>query len=216
MIEKYHHIIWDWNGTILNDVQLSYEAIYNLLLQYGLKRITLEEYRNVFTIPVRLYYERLGFDFEKEPFEIVGRKWMDEYERRKFECRLTNGIEEIMTKIQSMNIGQSILSAYPQHTLDEVIDHYGIRKYVINVIGLDNIYAASKIIQGKMLMEKISTKEGNVLLIGDTIHDLEVASEIGADCVLLSNGHQSYENLEKFSKPYGNIPIIPSIDKLFS
>jgi phosphoglycolate phosphatase len=216
MIEKYNHIIWDWNGTIFDDLELSYDIINKMLPKYGLKEFSLKQYREYFTIPVRDYYEKAGFDFSKESFEIVGREWMDEYERRKFECGLSEGVLEIMEKIKSLNIEQSILSAYSQHTLDEMIDHYDIRKYLKYVAGLDNIYAASKLDQGKMLIEKIGAEKGKVLLIGDTIHDLEVATEIGADCVLLSSGHQCIENLERLSKPFGSIPIIPSIDKLLS
>jgi len=216
MIKKYNHIIWDWNGTLFDDLLLCHDIICKLMVQYGLPEITLQTYRDSFTIPVRKYYEKIGFDFQKESFEIVGKKWMDEYERRKFECRLSEGIVDILDRIKNLNIEQSILSAYSQHTLDEMVDYYGIRKYFKYVAGLDNIYAASKLNQGKKLIEQINTGNEKVLLIGDTIHDLEVAAEIRADCVLLSSGHQSRENLEMQSRIYGQIPILPSIEKLFA
>lgn len=216
MIEKYKHIIWDWNGTIFDDVDLSYNIICRLMVQYNLKSISLDQYKDFFTIPVRNYYERIGFDFEKESFEVVGRKWMDEYERRKFECNLYPGILPILKKIKSLNIGQSILSAYSQHTLDEMVKHFMLKEYFNNVVGLDNIYAASKLHLGVNLMKEIGKKQGEVLLIGDTIHDLEVASEIGADCVLLSCGHQSNENLSILSRPYGEITILASVDELLN
>ena len=214
MIENYEHIIWDWNGTIFNDVDLSVSLINDLLAKYGLNRITRMEYLNYFTMPVKEYYARLGFDFSKYSFEIVGREWMDEYERRKFESGLYDGIKEILAKINSLNIGQSILSAYSQHTLDEMVDHYGLRSYFNFVFGLDNIYAASKMHQGKKLMEKLGN--GKVLLIGDMIHDLEVANEIGADCLLLASGHQSYEKLNSLSAGFSNFKILPSINLLFA
>ncbi|HEX9062871.1 MAG TPA: HAD hydrolase-like protein, partial [Clostridia bacterium] len=109
MVKKYKHIIWDWNGTILNDVDLSLDLINGLLAQYNLKTISLSEYRNYFTIPVREYYSKIGFDFSKDSFEIIGKKWMDEYERRKFECTLYNGVNEVFEKINALGIGQSIL-----------------------------------------------------------------------------------------------------------
>ena len=214
MIENYEHIIWDWNGTIFNDVDLSVSLINDLLAKYGLNLITRMEYLNYFTMPVKEYYARLGFDFSKYSFEIVGREWMDEYERRKFESGLYDGIKEILAKINSLNIGQSILSAYSQHTLDEMVDHYGLRDYFNFVFGLDNIYAASKMHQGKKLMEKLGN--GKVLLIGDMIHDLEVANEIGADCLLLASGHQSYEKLNSLSAGFSNFKILPSINLLFA
>jgi phosphoglycolate phosphatase len=196
-IENYKHIIWDWNGTIINDVDLSMELINELLSARGLKTLTIEEYREVFTIPVKNYYAKLGFDFSKESFEIVGKEWMDGYESRKFECGIYEGITDLLDKINRLGIGQSILSAYSQHTLDEMVEHHGLKKYFTHVVGLDNIYAASKLHLGKDLMKRLGNGKGETLLIGDTEHDHEVAMEIGADCVLIANGHQSKDKLEK-------------------
>lgn len=211
MIEKYKHIIWDWNGTIFDDVALCVELINELLEPRGLKTISLSEYKNVFTIPVRDYYAELGFDFSKESFEIVGKKWMDEYERRKFECTLHNGVAEVINKINQAGIGQSILSAYTQHTLEEMVEHFGLTKYFEHLVGLDNIYAAGKIHLGKDLMKRLGNGKGETLMIGDTLHDYEVASEIGADCVLITNGHQSRKKLESS----GTI-VLDSLAGLFS
>jgi phosphoglycolate phosphatase len=212
MLNKYEHIIWDWNGTIFDDLDLSISIINGLLKKYNLKELEREEYRNYFTMPVRNYYSQIGFDFTKYSFEEVGKEWIDEYERRKFESGLYNGIEKILTKINSLGIGQSILSAYSQHTLEEMVNHFGIRHLFDYVFGLDNIYAASKIQLGKQLIEKIGDKK--VLLIGDIVHDFEVATELGADCILLASGHQSEAKLIEESRGMANVIIIPSIDAL--
>jgi len=216
MIEKYKHIIWDWNGTILNDVELSINLVNELLVQQNLKTLSLEEYRNYFTIPVRNYYEAVGFDFSKESFEVVGKRWMNEYERRKLSCDLYPGIYDVLDRIKSMRIEQSILSAYSQHTLDQMVGHYKLSGYFTNVVGLDNIYAASKVKQGIDLMKKLGHKEGEVLFIGDTLHDYEVACEIGADCVLISSGHQSKDKFNENGGKEGKFRIIPSVEKLLT
>ncbi len=194
-LRNYKHVIWDWNGTILNDAELSLELINGLLKERNKKVLTLDEYKKVFTIPVKNYYSALGFDFEKESFEIVGKKWMDEYERRKFECNIYNGITDVLEKIKQLQIGQSILSAYSQHTLEEMANHFGLTKYFEHIVGLDNIYAAGKLHLGQMLIKKLGNGKGETLMIGDTLHDYEVAQEIGADCILLSCGHQDKERL---------------------
>jgi len=209
-VEKYKHIIWDWNGTIINDVDLCVELINWLLKEKNLKTITKEEYKNIFTIPVKNYYAALGFDFDKEPFEVIGRRWMDEYEHRKFECMIYDGVVDVMEKINKLGIGQSILSAYSQHTLEEMVEHFGLTKYFSHIVGLDNIYAAGKLHLGKNLMKMLGNGKGETLLIGDTEHDYEVAAEIGADCILSTNGHQSKEKLEGL-----NSIVIDDFKKLF-
>lgn len=197
MIEKYKHVIWDWNGTIFNDVILGVDIVNKMLLPRKLPTLTIETYRNTFTIPVKNYYEKIGFNFSKESFEDLGKHWMNEYESRKFECGLYEGVVDLMEKIASLKIGQSILSAYSQYTLEEMVDHYSLRKYFNHIVGLDNIYAAGKLHLGIKLMDRLGNGKGETLLIGDTVHDYEVASEIGADCVLIANGHQSKRVLEE-------------------
>lgn len=209
MISNYKHIIWDWNGTIFNDVKMSVSVVNNLLVKRNLPALSVEEYKQIFTFPVKDYYVIAGFDFEKESFEVVGKEWMDEYERRKNECGLTDSALQLLEKISSMNIEQSILSAYSQHTLVEIVEHFGLTKYFSHLVGLDNIYASSKVLLGRELMKTLELKKGEALLIGDTIHDFDVATEIGADCILLASGHQNHKNLMQCG-----VPVFDSIKEI--
>ncbi|MBK7104870.1 MAG: HAD family hydrolase [Ignavibacteriae bacterium] len=197
MIKKYKHIIWDWNGTILNDLNLCVDVGNNLFRKKNLPTLTVEKYKSIFTIPVINYYIAAGFDFEKESYEIVGKEWMDEYEERKYECSLHDGLIETIEKIKSLGIEQSLLSAYKQDKLVEMTEKFNLKKYFSHIVGLDNIYAAGKLELGINLMKIIGNGHGETLMIGDTIHDFEVSQEIGADCILIANGHQNVEILKK-------------------
>jgi phosphoglycolate phosphatase len=210
MIEKYKHIIWDWNGTLFNDVLLSIEIINEMLKKRGHTPLTIESYRETFKIPVKDYYEEIGFNFLKEPFEVVGKIWIDEYEKRKFEFDLYDGIVDVLDEINQLGIGQSILSAYSQHTLDEIVDHFSLRKYFTHIVGLDNIYATSKLHLGKNLMQRLGNGKKETVLIGDTKHDYEVAMEIGADSILVANGHQSKKKLSLLG-----VPVLNDLRELF-
>ena len=206
MPNAYKHVIWDWNGTLFNDVELCVDVLNGLLIKNGLPPLTLEKYRNIFTFPVRDYYAKAGLDLEKYSFEDLGQEWMDEYQRRRLEGKLFPGIEEFLSLINSNGIKQSILSAYKQDTLLELVNHFNLHRYFSHLIGLDNIYAASKLELGKNLMTKLNRQNGNVLLIGDTIHDFEVAREIGSGCVLIANGHQNKKKLVgSGAKVYDNL-----------
>lgn len=198
MITNYYkHIIWDWNGTIFNDIQLCVELINSVLLKRNLPPLTVEQYRDIFTFPVRNYYAKAGLDLEKYSFEELGKEWMDEYQLRRWEVKIFKQAFWLIEKIHYHGIEQSILSAYKQDTLFELVDHFKLRKYFTHLIGLDHIYATSKLELGRKLMVMLNHGKNKVLLIGDTIHDYEVASEIGADSVLVADGHQSKEKLLK-------------------
>ncbi|MGE5435742.1 MAG: HAD family hydrolase [Syntrophothermus sp.] len=194
ILKNYKHIIWDWNGTLFNDVDLCVNIINNILIKRELEALTLDKYRNIFRFPVKDYYRDAGLDFDTQSFEVLGKEWMDEYEIRKAECFLFPDVKKVLEYIDSIGIEQSVLSAYSQHTLEEIIDKLEIKKYFKHIKGLDNIYAESKMELGQELMREIGTHE-DVVLIGDTLHDFDVAKELKIECILVSNGHQSKEQL---------------------
>lgn len=203
MKNKIKHLIWDWNGTLFNDVQLSVDIINNLLKINKLPQITYEKYRNIFTFPVSDYYKLAGFDFNKTSFEILVKMFMEEYENCKYEMNLFNGAKEILEIVRSRGISQSVLSAYKYDTLLEVLEHYCISEYFESVSGLDNIYAGSKEHLGIELRKRLNFHKSEILLVGDTLHDADVAKAMDVDCVLISNGHQSADKL----KANGNLVL---------
>jgi phosphoglycolate phosphatase len=204
--KNYNHIIWDWNGTLFNDVELC-AAIMNLLLvQESLPGISVQKYKEIFTFPVIEYYKIAGHTFERNSFEVLGKQFMDEYEIRKDKCDLYEGVRELLTEIDKRKIQQHLLSAYEQNSLNRILKYFSIDNYFQNIVGLDNIYAGGKSHLAKMLELRIRNNgsSGNILLIGDTIHDYEVAGEINSDCILLSHGHQDEERLLKLGVPVAN------------
>jgi phosphoglycolate phosphatase len=209
---KYSDIIWDWNGTLLDDVKLCSEIMNNLLTSRSLPALNLTRYKEIFTFPVKEYYIEAGHDFSEESFEKIGADFMDEYEVKKYNCNLFPYATNVLQKIQSLNIRQHLLSAYRQENLIEFVEHYRITEYFSFIKGLDHIYADDKVEIGKDLMKEISTDGTNsdVIMIGDTIHDFEVATELGADCLLIANGHQNMERLQKL-----NIPVLRNLEELY-
>jgi phosphoglycolate phosphatase len=212
-LEEYEHIIWDWNGTLFNDVELCHSIMNKLLAQQSKATITLEQYKNIFTFPVIEYYKLAGHTFETISFEELGKQFIDEYESRKNECGLFPEVYYILKYFQENNIKQYLLSAYKQDLLDETLDFYDLKKYFTTVIGLDNIYATSKVHLGKQLVSSITRNGSNqqMLLIGDTEHDLEVAQAIGVDCIIIAAGHQSREKLSSIS----GISILDNLEDFF-
>ena len=190
------HIIWDWNGTLFNDVELSVSVMNSILSERLLPTMSIDYYKSIFTFPVIDYYKKLNIDFGKEPFNEIGKLFIDRYEARKHESKLHDGTEELLIYLKNKGISQSILSAYSQTTLEEIISYYKIDSYFNNIVGLNHIYADSKIENGKKLMKRLNHNKHEILFIGDTVHDFEVAEEIGISSVLFSKGHQCLEILK--------------------
>ena len=190
------HIIWDWNGTMLDDRWLTIAAMNIVLARRNMAELTEDIYLQLFTFPVIEYYQRLGFDFDKEPFSVSGSEFINEYNARAFEPQLHDGIIDLIAELNENGVSHSILSASSQKILNKLAKHHNIDHYFIAVLGQDNHYAYGKIETGKMWINKLGIAPKNTLFIGDTEHDLEVANAIGSHCALLSWGHSSTERLE--------------------
>ncbi|MCX6282536.1 MAG: HAD family hydrolase [Bacteroidetes bacterium] len=197
----YKHIIWDWNGTLLDDAWLCVEVMNGMLVKRGLPAVSLDFYRSVFTFPVRDYYEKLGYDFENEPFETVGMEFMVLYNQRQKECKLHPAVLTVLEKFKQAGFGQSILSAREQNELLAETLVLGVNRYFDKIYGLDDHYAHGKTDVGFRLIADLGVQASSLLFIGDTMHDAEVACEIGIDCLLIPNGHHSEERLRKCKFP---------------
>ena len=103
-LSKYKHIIWDWNGTLVDDVWLVVEIINKMLKKRHLPGIDSKKYREMFDFPVTKYYLKLGFDFSKESFEKLAVEFISEYYERFKECKLFDHTEELLKKIRDMGI----------------------------------------------------------------------------------------------------------------
>lgn len=187
--QRYRHIIWDWNGTLLDDLDLCIEVTNGLLARRGLTPIDRARYHALFDFPVRTYYARLGFDEAQDPFEQLSVAYITAYDARRWECQLHPGVEALLRAVTAAGLTQSVLSAYRQDTLREIVRHFGLEPYFVRITGLGDIYAHSKIEAGRAWVEELALPRDTILLVGDTLHDLEVARALGVDCVLVANGH---------------------------
>lgn len=193
-MKKYGYVIWDFNGTLLDDVETGIWAVNTLLEERGLATIeSIEHYRRVFRFPIIEYYRGLGFDFERESYEEIAPKWVALYLDRVKSAKLYDDVVDSLKAIKEKGIIQTVLSATERGMLIRQLDDLGIRAYFDETLGLDNIHAGSKLSLAYDWRERHS--DANVLLIGDTDHDVETANALGADCALVCRGHQSREHL---------------------
>jgi len=202
MSARYQHIVWDWNGTLLDDTWLCIEVLNELLSKRGRDRITEAVYRQNFGFPVIHFYEFLGFDFESDSFERVSREFIDTYESRWLaECALHLDTNDTLSQLSRQGFSHSVLSAAEQRALETGIQHYGLHNHFSRLIGADNIYANGKIERGQEWIQNLAVPKEKVVLVGDTLHDHEVAEAMGIDCILLAHGHHSAERLSQTGAP---------------
>ncbi len=190
-------IIWDWNGTLLNDVELCISSVNSLLKDRNLPQINTKKYKDIFSFPVKEYYKTLGFDFELEDFSVPAHQYIELYYSGFDSCSLQKNAVEVLTHFRQKGIRQFVLSAMEHEMLEETLKIKGIFHFFDGVAGLKDHYAVSKIDVGKQLILEFKIDRDNTLMIGDTTHDFDVAQQLGVKCILISDGHQTPERLEK-------------------
>jgi len=188
-------IIWDWNGTLLNDTQICVQSINLLLVERNLPTLSIDKYKEIFTFPVQKYYEKAGFDFSDEPFDIPAHQFIENYKAALPAAKLHSDTIPMLNYFKEKNYRQLVLSAMENDFLHENLKNQKVYSYFDKVAGIENHYAHSKVDVGRKLLNSINHSGDQMLLIGDTTHDFEVAKELGLECILIANGHQEKARL---------------------
>ena len=200
------YIIFDFNGTVLDDTLVCLQAENDTLSHYGLNRdpLTLEEYLQIFTFPVKDYYEAVGFDWDVYSYEEVGRYWFERYRAMRNDYKVHDGVIDFLKKSHARGYRNILLSASSLIELKKQLKELEIEEYFDEVLGIDNIYAGSKV---QIALNWIKDKNpDDCLMIGDTLHDLETAQAMNIRCVLVAKGHQAKELLkERCDEVYDDI-----------
>ncbi len=196
-MSMYRHVIWDWNGTLLDDAWLCLEVINELLGRAGLPRVDADRYAAVFGFPLDEYCRQLGFASGREAYERLSDDFSVIYEARRRECSLRRGARQVLAQLGELGVSQSLLSAYSHPRLVELVEAYGLSAHFRIVAGADNEYGEGKVEMGRRQLRELGCAPEDVLFVGDTLHDWEVAQAVGASCVLVDSGHQHAHRLRR-------------------
>ncbi|MDO5377028.1 MAG: HAD family hydrolase [Clostridia bacterium] len=203
------HIIWDFNGTLLADAQLSVDADNDVFDALGLPRITLETYRKHMTMPVRDFYAALGIDLSVYPYETISRLWLERFNAGAVAAGLVPGALEAVRRFERLAITQSVLSASYEPSLRAQCDALGLTPHMREIEGLTNEKAEKKTDIGLRQMERLALAPQETVLVGDMEADAELARALGVSCVLVSWGHNDLERLVNTG-----CPVVHTFDEL--
>ncbi|MDA3944647.1 MAG: HAD hydrolase-like protein [Bacteroidetes bacterium] len=194
-------IIWDWNGTLLDDVDICVEAMNRLLLARELPQISAAHYREVFRFPVKDYYFDLGFDFVKEPFEVPAMEFIQHYRDLLPNARLFPAVRQTLESFQQAGIRQFVLSAMEQQLLHQLLQEHELVHFFEHIQGIEDHFANGKLAAAQKLVQLFDVISISGIMIGDTLHDASVSEAIGIKAILFSGGHFSDKRLQNSTFP---------------
>lgn len=205
---KYSCIIWDWNGTLADDAEASRLAVNELLLRHEKLPITMEQYYQYIDTPIERFYAHL-FDLREISMDTIGQEFYEFYPR--FFTALHSGAEDVLRALQETGVAQVILTSGNRQVIHGDTTRFGIRQYFDEILGADDLLAAGKVERGLQWIRNQAISPGKMVMIGDTLHDYDVAHAMGTDCILFSGGHQAKGDLEQ-----AGVPVIDSLKDLYA
>jgi phosphoglycolate phosphatase len=195
------HVIWDFNGTLVDDVTLVLNITNDILAERQLPPIDRERYRKLFQFPVSSYYAKLGLPGEGEAFRAVADVFAKNFESGMHDCALRSDALPCIVALSERGQTSSLLSASRQASLSALAEQFQLTRLMTEVYGIDDHYAHGKVESGRRWLSATGRRPEDLVMIGDTAHDYEVATALGASCVLVSYGHSSLDKLESCDCP---------------
>jgi phosphoglycolate phosphatase len=183
-------VIWDFNGTIMDDAELAATSVSKLLQKRNLPTISAAYHRQIFGFPVADYYQKLGFDLDIEAQSEISDEYHEVYLAGIGGCSLNEGVSDMLMLLQEAGIAQYVLSAAEHALLESWVEMFNLGRYFSAVYGLPDRLAETKVDRGLGLMRDFGLDPGTSLFIGDTDHDIEVAHALGCHPVIVLEGHQ--------------------------
>ncbi len=188
----YKYILWDWNGTLLDDVSASLASVNDMLAARNMPPLDITRYRDCIGVPIEKFYRRV-FDLEKENYAEILQQYNEGYIYHLRDCALAPGSLKLLEKFRQAGCRQAIVSSSQYDQLSENVAKYGVSSYFDAILGARDYFATSKIERALGYLE--AHEPGKALVIGDLEHDAQMADELGADCILLTSGHEKLSRL---------------------
>ena len=194
------HLVWDWNGTLLDDLTLVVAATNASLAVYGAAPVSAEEHRRDFRRPIVDYYSHvLGRPLDREDFARLDKAFHQAYVEGLLGCPLSAGALEALAGWAGT---QSLLSMWFHHELVPTVTRYGLDRYFARVDGLrDVIGGGSKAPHLAAHLTALGLDGPDCVLIGDSVDDAEAAASVGARCILYTGGFTDERRLRAVGVP---------------
>ncbi|MDX1468112.1 MAG: HAD hydrolase-like protein [Acidimicrobiia bacterium] len=196
------HIVWDWNGTLLDDLTVVIEAANISLGRLGAPPIDEDTYRDHFTRPVRAFYDSLfGRPVTDEEWHALNNTFHVEYMARADQARLTHDAAEALAAADAKGWAQSLLSMSPQEWLEGIVDRKGVAD---RFVAVDGLRAETGGLKANHLDEHLSLlglEPRATVVVGDTPDDAVAARHVGAHIILYDGGSHHLPTLEGMGAP---------------
>lgn len=194
------HLVWDWNGTLLDDFTLVLAATNASVAALGGPPVTAVAHRREFRRPIADYYTLvLGRELTDNEFEQLDRVFHEAYREGLATCQLA---PDALAAMAAWPGTQSLLSMFFHDELVVEVDRWGFAHRLLRIDGLRaSVGGDRKVRYLEAHLEAIGLDGADCVLIGDSVDDADAAAVVGAGCVLYAGGFTDAERLAATGRP---------------
>lgn len=192
------YVIWDWSGTLIDDVALSLGAVNRMLEVRGLEALSTDRYRELYTFPMDGLFRSLGLFPEggqPEAFTALVDEYVEGYTRRAMRFNLRPGAREALERMKEAGHDQVLITSSRNSVLRKQVYRSRLGGYFESVLGTWSSLPANTCTVARMYLTSRGIGGGGAVFVGDTTGVADTAREIGSRCVLVSGGHESRRRL---------------------
>lgn len=192
--DNYHgtmakHLVWDWNGTLLDDFHAVVTASSDAVIALGGIGLDADTHRERFRRPLSAFYnELLDRELTAIEFDRLNDLFHNRYRDQLADCRLSAGAIEA---IGTWRGTQSLLSMWRHDELVPLVTEHGLFDYFTRVDGLRDNADVGKHQYLVDHLAQLNIEPTDTVMIGDSADDAEAAEAAGASCVLVTGGTTS-------------------------
>ena len=202
------NIIFDWSGTLANDLGPVLEATNGIFRDFGRSEMSLEEFRRTFRLPFSGFYAEMLPQATAEGLEAL-------YER--FFAHLQDGVELLPGAKEFLDFCHATeRRIFLLSTIKK--EHFVTQATRLGVIDeFEHAYVQimDKREKIKEILEVHGLKPEETMFIGDMVHDIETARHGGVIDVAVLTGFDPADKLHA-AEPSILVRDLPSLQKLLS
>ena len=194
------HLVWDWNGTLLDDLSLVVSSTNHAFAAVGGRPVDPDEHRARFRRPVAEFYaEILERAVDDEEFGELDRIFHDAYRLGLTSMTLA---ADAMSAIKTWPGSQSLLSMWFHNELVPAVESYGLAGVFTRVDGL-RTEVGGHLKAGHLAthLAGLGLPGDQVVLIGDSLDDAAAADSVGGQVVLYTGGFTHPDKLRGSGRP---------------
>ena len=197
------NVIFDWSGVVTNDIVPVHKAIMAMFRKFGVKEMSVEEFRREWEQPYMRFYQRYGMfagpdqkKNEKEEVALYRSYLKAALSDHPIECY--PGMRNVLLGLWTKGINMIVVSSNLKETLEADLDNFLLRG-VFREIN-HGVHDKSKNIRKTVKRNKFIS--GETVFVGDTPHEIESGKAARLKTCGVTWGFSSEEKLGAFNPDY--------------